>query len=189
MKIVRSFSAPLSETMVRERAITFLAQAGYRQLPDSDNYLRFRRGSTIGALINFNPRRWQSEINIRLKSEGSSSKINMEAEISTDPTEKRFAEELITAEFSLLEAAITLNEFKTYDASILIKKIAAHVYHILGIFTSFMFAVILGIVGGLFAYVDLDISLFGASAIGVVILLLIAAIFLMLWRKQKKTSR
>ena len=117
------------------------------------------------------------------------SEINIEAEISTDPTEKRFAEELITAEFSLLEAAITLNEFKTYYVSGLKKKIAAHVYHVVGIFTAFVFAVILGIVGGLFAYVELDISLFGASAIGVGILLLIAAVFLMIWRKQKKTSR
>ena len=188
MKIVRSFSAPLSETMVRERAITFLAQAGYRQLPDSDNYLRFRRGSTIGALINFNPRRWQSEINIRLKSEGSSSKINMEAEISTDPTEKRFAEELVTAEFSLLEAAVTLNDFNTYDVSTLKKKIASHVYRTAGIFASLMFSAILGIVCGLFAYIKLNMSMFGAAAIGAGILLLIAAIFLVLWGKQKKTD-
>jgi hypothetical protein len=189
MKIVRSFSAPVSEINVRERAVFFLSQSGYRQQSYSSGYLHFKRGSDIGALSNFNPCRWACNIFVRIKSEGNLSEINIEAEISTDPTEKRFAEELLTAEFNLLEAAITLNEFKTYDASVLKKKIAAHVYHVVGVFTSFMFAVILGIVGGLFAYVELDISLFGASAIGVVILLLIAAIFLMLWRKQKKTSR
>lgn len=189
MKIVRSFSAPIPESVAREFAVTFLTQAGYKQQSDSGNYLHFRRGSTIGALTNFNPRRWQCNVNIHIISNESSSEIQVEAEISTDPTEKRFAEELLTAEFSLLEAAIILNEFKTYDVSVLKKKIAAHVYHVIGIFTSFMFAVILGIVGGLFAYVELDIPIFGASAIGASILLLMAAIFLMLWRKQKKTSR
>ena len=122
MKIVRSFSVPVSETIVRERAVTFLTQAGYRQQPDSSGYLHFKRGSNIGALFNFNPQKWACDVHVRIKSEGSSSEINMEAEISTDPTEKRFAEELVTAEFSLLEAAITMNEFKTYNVSWLKKE-------------------------------------------------------------------
>ena len=188
MKIVRSFSAPVSEVVVRERAKTFLTQAGYRQQPDSDSYLHFKRGSNIGALSNFNPQKWACAVYVRLKSKGNSSEIDVEAEISTDPTEKRFAEELITAEFNLLEAAVTLNEFKTYDVSALKKKIAAHFYRVVGIFTSFMFSVILGIVAGLFIYVKFNFSEFAASAIGAGILLLMAAIFLILWRKQKKTG-
>jgi uncharacterized membrane protein YagU involved in acid resistance len=112
----------------------------------------------------------------------------MEAEISTDPTEKRFAEELVSAEFSLLETAISMNEFKTYDVSALKKKIAAHFYRVVGIFASFIFSVILGIVSGLFAYIKLNLSVFGASAIVAGVLLLMAAIFLILWRKQKKTD-
>ena len=111
----------------------------------------------------------------------------MEAEISTDPTEKGFAEELVTTEFSLLETAITMNEFKTYNVTGLKKRIAAHVYRIVGIFASFMFSIILGWLS-VFAYIKLNLSMFGASAIGAGILLLIAAIFLVLWGKQKKTD-
>jgi len=188
MKIVRSFSVPVSETVVRERAITFLTQAGFRQQPDSNGYLHFRRGSNIGALLNFNPQRWACDIHVQIKSEESSSEINMEAEISTDPTEKKFAEELVTAEFSLLEAAIITNEFKTYNVNALKKRIAAHVYRIVGIFTSFTFSIILGIIAGLFTYIKLNLSMFGASAIGAGVLLLLIAIFLVLWREQKKTS-
>jgi hypothetical protein len=188
MKIVRSFSVPVSATVVRERAITCLTQAGYRQQPDSGGYLNFKRGSNIGTLFNFNPQRWACNVHVRIKSEESSSGINMEAEISTDPTEKRFAEELVSAEFSLLEAAITMNEFKTYNVSALKKRIAAHVYRTVGIFTSFMFSIILGIIAGLFTYIKLNMSMFGASAIGVGVALLMAAIFLVLWGKQKKNS-
>lgn len=188
MKIVRSFPVPVSETVVRERAKTCLTQAGYRQQPDSTGYLHFRRGSNIGTLFNFNPQRWACDVQVHIKSEERSSEINMEAEISTDPTEKGFAEELVTAEFSFLETAITMNEFKTYNVTGLKKRIAAHVYRIVGIFTSFMFSIILGIVAGLFAYIKLNMSMFGASAIGAGILLAIAAIFLVLWGKQKKTD-
>jgi hypothetical protein len=189
MKIVRSFSATVSETIVRERAIIFLTQAGYGQRPDSSGYLYFKRGSNIGTLSNFNPQHWACELHLRIKPEGSLSEINVEGEISTDPTEKHFAEELLTAEFSLLEAAITTNEFKTFDISELKKKIKSHVYRIVGIFTSFMFSIILGIVVGLFTSIDLDISILGASVIGAGVLLLMFTIFLVLWRKQKKTSR
>jgi uncharacterized membrane protein YagU involved in acid resistance len=188
MKIVRSFSVSVSKTVVRECSVTCLTQAGYRQQPDSNGYLHFRRGSKIGALFNFNPQRWACDVHIHIKSEESSSEINMEAEISTDPTEKRFAEELVSAEFSLLETAISMNEFKTYDVSALKKKIAAHFYRVVGIFASFIFSVILGIVSGLFAYIKLNLSVFGASAIVAGVLLLMAAIFLILWRKQKKTD-
>jgi hypothetical protein len=187
MKIVRSFSAPIPESAARERAATFLTQAGYIQLSDSGNYLHFRRGSTIGALINFDPRRWQCEVNIHIISNESPSEIHVEAEISTDPTEKRFAEELLTTEFSLLEAAITTNEFKTFDISELKKKIKSHVYRIAGIFTSFMFSIILGIVVGLFASIDLNIAILDASVLGAGVSLLMFTIFILLWGRQKKT--
>jgi hypothetical protein len=108
--------------------------------------------------------------------------------MSSDPTEKRFAEELLTAEFDLLEAAVTLGEFKTYDVSALKKKIAAHFYRVVGIFASFIFSVILGVVAGLFICVNFNFSEFAASATGAGILLLMEAIFLILWRKQKKTD-
>ena len=185
MKIFLSFSAPVSESSARERTVTFLTQAGYKQQFNSDNYLRFSRGSTIGSLINFNPKRWQCEVNIHIVSNESSPEIHVEAEISTDPTEKRFAEELLTAEFSLLESAITTNEFKTLDMSDLKKKIKSHVYRIARIFTSFMFSIILGIVVGLFASIDLDISILGASVFGAGVLLLMFTIFMVLWRRQK----
>ena len=188
MKIIHSFSTVISETIVRARAVTFLTQAGYRQKSDSDSYIRYKRGSVIGALSSFNPQRWACDVSVRIKSEGNSSGINIEAEISSDPTENRFAEELITAEISLLEAAVTLNEFKTYDVSALKKRITAHVYRTVGIFASFIFSIILGIAAGLFAYTRLDISILVASVIGAGVLLLLTAIFLVLWGKQKKTS-
>jgi hypothetical protein len=188
MKIVRSFLAPISEVIVRERFVTFLTEADYRQQPDSNGYLHFRRGSNVGAISSFNPRKWAAEVYIRIKSEGNSSEIYVKVKMSSDPTEKRFAEELLTAEFDLLEAAVTLGEFKTYDVSALKKKIATHFYRVVGIFASFIFSVILGVVAGLFIYVNFNFSEFAASATGAGILLLMAAIFLILWRKQKKTD-
>ena len=188
MKIVRSFFAPISEVIVRERFVTFLTEADYRQMPDSKSYLHFKRGSNVGAISSFNPRKWAAEVYIRIKSEGNSSEIYVKVKMSSDPTEKRFAEELLTAEFDLLEAAVTLGEFKTYDVSALKKKIAAHFYRVVGIFASFIFSVILGVVAGLFIYVNFNFSEFAASATGAGILLLMAAIFLILWRKQKKTD-
>ena len=188
MKLVRVFSAQVAETVVRDRIIKFLTQAGYKKQPDCDSYLHFKRGSIIGTISNFNPQQWACDVYVRVKSNENSSEINIEAKISSDPTEKHFAEELLTAEFSLLEAAITLNDFKTYDVSALKKKIAAHVYRIAGILSSFIISIILGMVVGLFASINLGIPMLGASAIGASVFLLMAAIFLVLWRKQKKTS-
>jgi hypothetical protein len=83
MKIVRSFFAPISEVIVRERFVTFLTEADYRQMPDSKSYLHFKRGSNVGAISSFNPRKWAANVYIRIKSEGNSSEIYVKVKISS----------------------------------------------------------------------------------------------------------
>jgi hypothetical protein len=168
VRIARSFYAPISETAARERVVAFLTQAGYSQLPDFGGHLHFKRGSIIGTLSNFNPTRWACAVDVRVTSEEtSSSEINVETEIINDPFEKRFAEELLTAEFSRLEAAVTTNEFNILDVSDLRKRIASHVYRVVGLFAGFVISIVLGTFAGMFALTELNISPLAASAIGI----------------------
>jgi hypothetical protein len=186
MKLIRSFYATIPETIARQRAVSFLTQAGYRQIPDSGSYLHFKRGSIIGTLSNFNPIRWACMVNIRITSEANLSEINVETEITNDPIEKRFAEELLTAEFSRLEVAVTTNEFNTFDVSDLRKRIASFVYRVVGLFAGFIISIVLGIIAGMLAFTRLNVSLFSALAIGVGLFLIWTAICLVVWVKQKK---
>ena len=186
MKIIRSFYAPISETIVRERIVAFLTQAGYRQLTDFSSYLHFKRGSIIGTLSNFNPKSWACVVNVRLTSGTGSSEINVETKITADPFEKRFAEELLTTELSRLEAAVTNDEFNTFDVGDLRRRIAAHVYHIVGLFAGFIISVFLGFIAGTFTLTTLNISPLSASAIGAGVFVILAAICLVVWGRQKK---
>jgi hypothetical protein len=186
MKLVRSFYAPIPEAIARQRAVAFLSQADYRQIPDSSGYLHFKRGSIIGTLSNFNPIRWACTVNISITKKTNLSEINVETEVTNDPIEKRFAEELLTTEFSRLEAAVTTNEFNTFNVSDLRKRIASFVYRIVGLFAGFMLSIVLGIIAGMLAFTRLNVSLFSASAISVGIFLILAAICLVVWVKQKK---
>jgi hypothetical protein len=183
---IRSFYAPISETIARQRAVAFLTQAGYRQLPDFSGYLHFKRGSIIGTLSNFNPTRWACAANVRITSEASSSEINVKTKITNDPFEKRFAEELLTAEFSRLEAAVTTNEFNTFDVGDLKRRIASYVYRVVGLFAGFLISVVLGIIAGMLALTTLNISPLTASAIGTGVFLILVAICLVAWGRQKK---
>jgi hypothetical protein len=185
MKITHSFYAPISETIACQRATAFLTQSGYIQLPDSRGYLHFKRGSIIGTLSNFNPTRWACAVDVRVTSESSMSEINVETKITNDPVEKRFADELLTAELSRLEAAVTTNEFNTFDASDLRKRIASFVYRVVGLFAGFIISVVLGIIASMFALTKLNVSLLAASAIGAGLFLILVAICLVAWVRQK----
>ena len=186
MKIVRSFNAPISEATARERIIAFLTKADYKRLPVADGHLHFKRGSIMGTLSSFNPTKWASSVNIRVTFDAGMSKIDVVTQITHDPLEKRFAEELSAAEFSLLEAAATTNEIKAFAVSNLRKSIASHVYRIVGLFAGFMLSLILGFVIGMFTFTRLNISAFAASAIGAGVFLAAAAICLIVWKSQKK---
>jgi hypothetical protein len=186
MKISRSFSAPVPEATALQRITGFLTQAGYRQIPDSSGYLHFKRGSIIGSLSNFNPTRWACAASVRLTSQAGLSEINAEIKITSDPFEKRFAEELLTAEFSRLETAVTTNEFKNFDASDWKKRIASYVYRVVGLFAGLLVSMVLGIVAGMLALNKLNMSSFIAAVIGAGVCLILAAICFFAWRRQKK---
>ena len=186
MKKTRTFYAPISESIARQRAVAFLTQAGYRQLPDFSGYLHFRRGSIIGTLSNFDPTKWACVANVRVTWEASLSEINVETKITNDPFEKRFAEELLTAEFSRLEAAVTTNEFSTFDVGDLRKRISSHFYRVGGLFASFIIPAVLGIIAGTFALSILNISPSAGWAIAAGVFLILVAICLVAWGRQKK---
>jgi hypothetical protein len=186
MKITDTFNVPIIETIARERIITFFTRAGYRQLPDAGDGLHFRRGSVAGTLTSFNPTQWACTVNISVKSADTSSQISVEYEISTDPTEKDFAEELLTTELIHLKSIVTTNEFTIFDVRDLKKRITSHVFYVVAIFAALMFSVIVGVAASAFAAIILKISIWGSSAIGAGFLIVTAILFLIILRRQKK---
>lgn len=187
MKIARTFTTTIPAATTRERIAAFFVQAGYKQLPGTDGGLYFKRGSTWGTLSSFNPTKWACAVTINIKSEGTSSQIDTTAEISTDPTEKRFAEELLTEEFGLLEAAITTNVFNIFDVSDLKKRITGHVSRIVLVSAALMISAVIGVIAGAFASFSLNIPILGSAAIGAGFLIITGALFAVILRGQKKT--
>jgi hypothetical protein len=187
MEFQSTFTTTIPAATARERIAAFLVQAGYKQLPGADGGLYFKRGSTWGTLSSFNPMKWACAATINIKSEGTSSQINTTAEISSDPTEKHFAEELLTEEFGLLEAAVTTNVFNIFDVSDLKKKIAGHVSRIVLVSAALMISAVIGVIAGAFASFSLNIHLIGSTAIGIGFLIITGALFAVILRRQKKT--
>ena len=187
MEFERTFNTTIPEATARERIAAFFVQAGYKRLPDANGGLHFKRGSTWGTLSSFNPMKWACAATINIKSEGTSSQINTTAEISSDPTEKHFAEELLTEEFGLLEAAVTTNVFNIFDVSDLKKKIAGHVSRIVLVSAALMISAVIGVIAGAFASFSLNIHLIGSTAIGIGFLIITGALFAVILRGQKKT--
>ena len=186
MKIIHSFNVQLTENVARERVAAFFSQSGFKQLPGSGSGLYFKRGSIWGTLSSFNPTKWACTVNIDVKSEDISCQISVGYEISNDPTEKDFAEELLTAEFSRLEAAVTTNEFNIFDVRDLKKRITSRVSHFVVIFAALILAVIIGIIAGFFASINLNIPTLGSAVIGTGIFLILAAFSLIILRRQKQ---
>jgi|GEM_PF-880874 len=186
MKIIRSLYVPISGTDATQRIMAFFNQSGYRQLPATDRYLYFKRGSIIGTLFNFNPTRWASVVNIRITLEENSSVIDVEMKITNDPFEKHFAEELLTSELDRMERAVNNGEFNALDVVDLKRRIAAYVYRIVGLFGSFLISVVLGIVAGMLSLTSFDVSKITALAIGTGVFVILLSICLVVWVRQKK---
>jgi hypothetical protein len=186
MKLKYFVNTPISEIIVRQRVIDFFTRNGYKQQSDSaDGNLLFQRGSMWGTLTSFDPRRWACILNLIIKQEAALSSINIAAEISTDPTEKRFAAELLTAEFDLLEAAVTRNEFNTFDAGDLKKRVNHHVAHYVALCAEIMISLFIGGIAGIFAAINLNIAVLGSAAIGAGFMIVTAALFRLILRRQK----
>jgi hypothetical protein len=185
MKMIRPFSAQILEPVAGQRVVTFLTQAGYKQLSDSGGSLHFKRGSIIGTIFNFDPKKWACAVDVSLTSEPGSSEINVEAKITNDPFENSLAEELLTAEFNLLETACTAGEFNTFDAFDLRRRIAAYVYRVVGLFAGFIISAILGVIMGTFVLTKFAISTLAASAIGAGVFAILVAICLVMWTRQE----
>ena len=185
MIINNSFSAPVTEAAARERAANFLTQAGYKRQLDSGGDIHFIRGSVFGALFNLNPRQWQCVINVSIIPAGNSSEIKIEAIISTDPTEKHFAESLLAAEFELLRNAIILNEIKIYDVNPLKKQIISHLSRIFWIAAALIISATVGVTAASFARVNMGIPMPGAIAIGAGFFLVPGSLFMLILRQKK----
>jgi hypothetical protein len=187
MKIKHTFNTPIPNAVARERVTAFLVQSGCKQLPDSaGGSLFFQRGSTWGMLTSFDPKRWNCAFTAKIKPEGPSSILNIEAEIATDPTEKHFAAELLTAEFSLMETAVNTNEIKSFDTGGLKKRVAQHVARIVLMSAALMTSAIIGVIAGAYSSFSLNVRVFGAAAIGAGFMLITAALFAVILRRQKK---
>ena len=137
-------------------------------------------------LTSFDPKRWKCTLSVDIKQEGAATAGNIEAKIATDPTEKHFAKELLTAEFSLFETAVTANELKYFDAGGLKKKVAAHVSRIVMMSAALMISAVIGVIAGAVASFSLKIPVLGTAAIGAGFTIITAGLFVVLLRNQKK---
>ena len=186
MKLKYFVNTPISEIIVRQRVIDFFTRNGYKQQSDSaDGNLHFQRGSMWGTLTSFDPKRWACILNISIKQETASSSINIAAQISTDPTEKRFGAELLTAEFDLLAAAVTQNEYTAFDTGDLKKRVNHHVAYYVALCVAIMISLFIGGIAGIFAAITLNIAVWCSAAIGAGFMIVTAALFWLILRRQK----
>lgn len=59
MKLERTFEVTASPSDARQRISASLSQAGYRL--GSESVLKFNRGSIVGSLSSFSPRKWKAD--------------------------------------------------------------------------------------------------------------------------------
>ncbi|HNS52243.1 MAG TPA: hypothetical protein PKO09_13800 [Anaerolineae bacterium] len=64
MELPVDFDVPEGEQTVRERIGRHFEQAGYS--PASTGLLEFKRGSALGSMTSFSPRKWQSKVRVRV---------------------------------------------------------------------------------------------------------------------------
>ncbi len=186
MKLKHVVNTPVTEIMARQRVIDFFTRNGYKQQPDSaDGILHFQRGSMWGTLTSFDPKRWACILNLIIKQEAASSSINIAAEISTDPTEKRFAAGLLTAEFDLLAVAVTKNEYTAFDTGELKKRVSQHVARYVTLCAAVMISLFFGGIAGIFAAINLNIAVWGSAAIGAGFMIVTGALFRLILRRPK----
>ena len=186
MRVVRSIQSPLSNAVAAQRAAAFLVEAGYRQSTNSDGILRFRRGSLVGTIANFDPRRWSCEVTVRIVDEGTSCRLDVKAGISSDPFEKRFAEELVVAELRGLQAAVVKNEVSAFDAGGLKQRVASHVYRVVGPVAGIFMAAVLGVVAAALAFTRPGFTPAASLGIGCGAFIVLSAICLGLWARLGK---
>ncbi len=181
MKITRSFQAAVTAPVAIQRAAAFLVKAGYRQHSSSRTGLLFRRGSLFGTLTSFDPTRWSCDVTVSAEPRADSCSVEMMADIPTDPSEKRFAEELISAELGSLEAAVAGHEVADFDVAGLKKRVSFHVYRVVGMFASLIVPAILGALA--FALATGNAGEAGSWAIALGTFIVAAAGCLLLWQR------
>ncbi len=182
MKIERRFSLEVQDEIALQRGATFLLRSGYRQVQRSPGGATFRRGSLLGTLTSFDPRHWSCDLRISTRGATGSGELKAEAEITSDPSERRYGEELITAEFNLLEAALTADhEVNSFDVTDLKRRISLHVYRIVGLCASIAVPAVLAVFVFTLAMGRLNATT--AWAVSAATFCLAAAICLVVWRK------
>ena len=186
MRMARSILAPTPVDVTRQRAAAYFTLAGYRQRPDSDGCIRFTRGSIAGSATNFDPTRWGCVVNFRVIPDGNTSRVDLEVTIAADPFERRFAKELLAAEFSGVEAAIAGKAFTAVDTGDLRRRVASHVYRVVGLFAGVMFPAILGVLAGAFVLNRLSAALPAVLGVGGGVFVIFAAICLAVWYWRTK---
>jgi len=64
MELQVDYHVPEAEQVVRERIESHFAHAGYS--PAGTGALEFRRGSALGSMTSFSPRKWQAKVRVRV---------------------------------------------------------------------------------------------------------------------------
>jgi hypothetical protein len=125
-------------------------------------------------------------VTARIVDEGASSRLDVKAEIASDPFEKRFAEELVVAELDMLEVAVSKNEFGAFDAGGLKKRVASHVYRVVGPVAGIFMAAVLGVIAATFAFSRPRVTPAASLGIGFGAFAVLASVCLALWARLGK---
>jgi hypothetical protein len=64
MDMSANFDVPEPEPVVRERIARHFSQTGYS--PAGPGALEFKRGSALGSMTSFSPRKWQANVRVRV---------------------------------------------------------------------------------------------------------------------------
>jgi hypothetical protein len=82
MKLIRKFKTPINDTNIRKRVTEFLIYMGYQQHSDGKE-LVFKRGSITGTFFSMNPRKWNTNVKIRLYPDGNGTVVESLFDINT----------------------------------------------------------------------------------------------------------
>jgi hypothetical protein len=185
MEICRNFFAPMPEAEARERAVAFFTGCGYKPVFDGGGIFTFERGSILGTVSNFNPKSWAGKVRVRISPGSGVADITVIARLTSDPFERSFARELLTAEIDAFEGALRKRKTGPVDTEGLKKRVAANVYRTVGLVGGVIFAAVPGVLGWLLLYRLLHYTFLLALISGIFIFLILAVLSYMIYANAR----
>ena len=140
-----NITAPIDETVARERITCFFEQTEYTTVPSSDTILKFKRGMLRGMFFSFNPYNWECQAKLVLSGQSELSdslKISVEYNVINDPLEHSLTKEIWTDEFHRLQTYILTGKPIEFEKTEPKRKVTGFVLDIVGVFIAILIILI-----------------------------------------------